>query len=137
MKFKHLLLALLFSLVSVAWGQEAPSQAPAPPSGTGRSQMRGEQRQKMMAMHKQQVEAMKADVEKMKASLATMKTNVATISDSSEKTRWQSNVDMWETMVGHMDQMVKHMESMGAGMGPGMMGPGGHPSSPPAEKKPE
>src|SRR5215469_13362888 len=32
MKFKHLLPALLFILVSVAWGQEAPSQAPAPPS---------------------------------------------------------------------------------------------------------
>jgi len=66
-----------------------------------------------------------------------MKTNVATISDPSEKVRWQSNVDMWETMVGHMDQMVKHMESMGPGMGPGMMGPGRHPPSPPAEKKPE
>jgi hypothetical protein len=38
--------------------------------------MRAEQRQNMMAMHKQQMEAMKVDVEKMKASLATMKTNV-------------------------------------------------------------
>ncbi|HVO63799.1 MAG TPA: hypothetical protein VMT53_22945 [Terriglobales bacterium] len=129
MKFNILLLAVLFTIVSVALAQEQ-SQAPAPPSGT-RSQMRAERRQKMMEMHKQQVEAMKADLEKMKSSLTAMKANVANISDAKEKARWQANVDMWETMVGHMDQMQKQMEWMGPGMHPGMMG------GPPSEQQPQ
>jgi TolA-binding protein len=135
MKFKTLLLAVLFTFVSVAWAQ-TQSQAPTSPGGPGsRSQMRAEHRQKMMEMHKQQMEAMKADVEKMKASLAQMKTNVQGITDAKEKARWQANVDMWETMVGHMDGMLKHTESMGLGMmGPGMGGP---PSPPQTEKPPQ
>ena len=49
MKFKSLLLVLLFTLMSVSWAQQAPSQVPASPSGPGgRSQMRAEQRQNMM-----------------------------------------------------------------------------------------
>ena len=137
MKLKSLLLALMFILTSLAWAQDAGSQAAPPTSGTGSSdQMRSEHRQQMTEMHRQQMEAMKADMEKMKPSLAQMKTNVAKISKPEEKGRWQTNVDMWEVLVGHMDQMLKHMESMG----PGMMhehGVGGPPSSPPVEKKPE
>ena len=137
MKLKSLLLVLMFILTSLAWAQNAPSQAPPPTSGTGsRDQMRSEHRQEMMEMHRQQMEAMRADVEKMKSSLDQMKANVAKISDPAEKGRWQTNADMWEVLVGHMDQMLKHMESMG----PGMMhehGRGGPPSSPPVEKKPE
>src|SRR5512140_767862 len=95
MKFKSLLLVLLFTLMSVSWAQQAPSQAPASPSGPGgRSQMRAEQRQKMMEMHKQEMDAMKADIEKMKSSLTQMKANVLTIRDPNELSRWRNNVDM-------------------------------------------
>jgi len=136
MRFHSFLLALLFTLTSLAWVQEGPSssQPPASPSGSaGHSQ----RHQEMMEMHKEQVEAMKVDVEKMESSLAQMKANVLTIKEPNELARWRNNVDMWETMVGHMDRMLKHMESMGPDMmGPAMMhhGMGGPPPSPPAEK---
>jgi hypothetical protein len=130
MKFKSVLLVLIFALTPMVWAQEA--QAPPPSTGT---QARPEHRQHMMEMHKQEMEAMKADVEKMKSALAQMKTNVAAIKDPNEKARWQTNVDMWETVVGHMERMQKHMESMGPGM---MHGPGpGGPPTPPSEKKPQ
>ena len=109
MKFKSLLLVLMFTLTSATWPQAAPSQAPASASSPTPSA----QHQKMMEMHKQQMEAMKADVEKMKSSLAQMKANLLTIKDTNEMARWRNNVDMWEVMVGHMDRMLKHMESMG------------------------
>ena len=132
MKFKSLLLILLFTLMSVSWVQQAPSQASASPSGSGgRSQMRAAHRQEIMELHIQQMEAMKADVEKMKASLAQMKANLLTIKDTNETARWRNNVDMWETMIGHMEQMQKHMESMPGMMGPGMGGP------PPSPKQPQ
>jgi hypothetical protein len=124
MKFKSLLLVLMFALTSAAWPQAAPSQTPASASGSTPSA----QHQQMMEMHKQQMEGMKADVEKMKSSLAQMKANLLTIKDTNEMARWRNNVDMWETMVGQMEQMQKHMDSM--------IGMGGSPSPPPAEKKP-
>src|ERR1700693_6084470 len=77
MKFKSLLLVLMFTLTSATWPQAAPSQAPASASGPTPSA----QHQEMMEMHKQQMEAMKADVEKMKSSLAQMKANLLTIKD--------------------------------------------------------
>jgi hypothetical protein len=135
MKYKILPLALLFTLASVAWGQDTQSQTPPSASGSGSQNLpRHENRQQMMEMHKQEIEAMKADVEKMKASLAEMKANLLTIRDMNELARWRNNVDMWETLVGHMDRMLQHMESMGAGMGPGMGLMGGPP---PSEKKPQ
>ncbi|MBZ5572725.1 MAG: hypothetical protein LAO09_12715 [Acidobacteriia bacterium] len=127
MKHKILLLALLFTLASVAWAQDTQSQAPASASKT---QTRSAHRQHMMEMHKQEMDAAKADVAKIKSSLEQMKANVAKISDADEKARWQANVDMWETLAGHMDRMLQHMESMGPGMGP-MGGP------PPSDKKPQ
>ena len=137
MKRISVLFVLMFLLTSLVWAQDASPQAPPSTGGPGsRDQMRSKHRQRMMEMHKQQMEAMRADMEKMKSSLAQMKANVAQISDPTEKGRWQTNVDMWDLLVGHMEQMLKHMESRG----PGMMndhGMGDHPSSPPAEKKPD
>jgi hypothetical protein len=128
MKFKSLLLVLMFTLTSATWPQAAPSQTP--PSAS--SPTPSAQHQKMMEMHKQQMEAMKADVEKMKSSLAQMKANLLTIKDTNEMARWRNNVDMWEVLVGHMDRMLESM-------GPGMMhrGVDGPAPSLPAEKKPE
>ena len=132
MKSKCFLLVLIFALTPVMRAQEKPAQTPPP----GGSEAQAEHRQKMMDMHKQEMEAMKADIGKMESSLDQMKTNVAAIKDSAEKARWQTNVDMWETVVTHMDRMQKSMESMGPGMMRGH-GMGGPPPSPPAEKKPE
>jgi TolA-binding protein len=139
MRFHTLLLAVIVSLTSLAWVQEAPpsSQTPASPSGSaGQGQTRSQHRHEMMEMHKEQVEEMKTDVEQLKSSLAQMKANILTIKEPNELARWRNNVDMWDKLVSHMDRMVKHMESMG----PDMMhehGMGGPPSPPPAEKKPE
>jgi hypothetical protein len=132
MMVKSLLLVLMFALTPAMRAQEKPAQAPPGP-GSG-DQMRAEHRQRMMAMHRQEMEAMKADIEKMKSSLAQMKAVVLTIRDPNELSLWRTNVDMWETVVHHMDRMQKSMESMGPGMmhGPGMGGP-----PPPAEKKPD
>jgi len=134
------LLALMLSVSAVAWAQgEATVPPPQPPlGGPGMTGPAGGPRQKMMEMHKQHLDAMKADVEKMKATLEQMKANVAKISDAGEKARWQNNVDLWAMMVGHMEQMLKEMDSMGPGMmGPGMMhhgGMGGPPANPPDQK---
>jgi hypothetical protein len=134
MKIKSLLLVLAFALAPAMRAQEKPAQAPPGP-GSG-DQMQAGHRQRMMAMHGQETEAMKADIERMKSSLAQMKAIVLTIRDPNELSLWRTNVDMWETVVAHMDRMQKSMESMGPGMmhGPGMGGP---PPAPPAEKKPE
>jgi len=136
MRFRSLLLAVLFTVTSLAWAQEvsASSQVAASPSGSA-DQAHSQGRHEMMEMHKQQMEAMKADVETMKSSLAQMKANVLTIKEPNELARWRNNVDMWETLVSHMDRMLKQMESMGPDMmhGPGMGGP---PSPSPAEGKP-
>ena len=137
MKFKSLLLVLMFTLTSATWSAGCAlasaciRKQPETPSA---------QHQKMMEMHKQQMEAMKADVEKMKSSLAQMKANLLTIKDTNEMARWRNNVDMWEVMVGHMDRMLEHMDSMESGMmAPGRMhrGMGGSPHSSPAERKRE
>ena len=89
MKRMTFLLSLMLILTSLVWAQDTSTQAPpstaAPGSG---DQMRNEHRQKMMEMHKHEIEAMKADMEKMKSSLQQMKTNVAKISDPAEKGRW-------------------------------------------------
>jgi hypothetical protein len=133
MRFHGLILAVLLTLTSLAWVQEAPSSLANTPISE-RLRRPNSDAQPASPRNDVQVEAMKADVEKMKSSLAQMKANVLTIKDVNELARWQDNVDMWEALVGHMDRMLKHMESMG----PGMMGPGmGGPPSPPAEKKPE
>jgi hypothetical protein len=106
------------------------SQAPAG------SQTRAEHRERMMEMHRQEMQAMKDDVQKMKSAVAEMKANLLTIKDTNELGRWRSNVDLWETMVGHIEQMQKRMEMMGPGtMGPGMMGPG--MGGPPPANKPQ
>jgi len=133
---RRALLAAMLCAASVAWGQ---GESPQPPmGGPGMTGPNGGQRQKMMEMHKQHLDAMKADVEKMKATLDQMKANVAKISDAGEKARWQSNVDLWTMMVGHMEHMMKEMDSLGPGMmGPGMMhhgGMGGPPPNPPDQK---
>jgi len=134
MKIKNFLLVLIFALTPAMWAQDGPPQAA---SGRGsRNQMRAEHLQKMMAMHKQEMEAARADIEKMKASLAQMKANVLMIRDPNELSRWRDNVDMWETVITHMDRMQQNMESMGPGMMHGH-GMGGSPPTPPSEKKPE
>jgi len=104
MRLKSLLVALMLTLASLAWGQDASPQAP--PSSTSGTQAPPGEHHQMMEMHKQHMEGMKADLEKMKASLEQMKANVAKISDPAEKARWQANVDMWQVMVGHMERMV-------------------------------
>src|ERR1019366_3185636 len=126
-----LLLAVILTLVSMAWAQSAPPQTPPPKQGA-------EHHHKMMEMDKQHMEAMKADVDKMKASLEQLKANVAKISEPTEKARWQANVDMWSVMVGHMEQMSKHMEAMGPRKGEMMHhhDMGSSPPTPPTEPKP-
>jgi len=104
MRLKSLLLVLMLTLASFAWGQDASPQAP--PSSTSGTQATPGEHHQMMEMHQQHMEAMKADLEKMKASLEQMRTNVAKISDPAEKARWQANVDMWQVMVGHMERMA-------------------------------
>jgi hypothetical protein len=111
MKLKSFLLVLVFALTSLMWTQSAPVQATAPCGG----QLRAEQRQDVMEIHKQEMKVMKADMEKMKSSLAQMKANLLTIRDGNDLDRWRNNVDMWEVLVGQMDRMLKHMESMGPG----------------------
>ena len=134
MKFKSSLLVLAFALTPAMWAQEKPAQAPPGPGAE--SQMRAEHRQRMMEMHEQEMEAMRADIGRMKSSLAEMKAVVLTIRDPNELSLWRSNVDMWETVVARMDRMQKSMESMGPGMvhGPGMGGP---PPAPPTGRKPD
>ena len=67
MKIKSFLLVLIFAQTPAMWAQEKPAQAPLGP-GSG-NQMRAEHRQKMLEVHKQEIEAVRADIEKMKASL--------------------------------------------------------------------
>jgi hypothetical protein len=141
MNRKSVLLTVILTLVSVAWGQTQNAPPAAPPAKGGPGQM-GMEQHKMMEMHKQGLEAMKADLDKMKASLEQLKGNVAKISDSAEKARWQANVDLWTVMVGHMEQMMKHMDAMGPeGMEHhGMMHHGGMDAPlppPPTEAKPQ
>jgi len=132
MRLKSLLFVLAFALAPVMRAQERPAQTP-PPGGSG---AQAEHRQKMMDMHRQETEAMRADIGRMKSSLAQMKAVVLAIRDPNELSLWRTNVDMWETVVAHLDRMQRSMESMGPGMmhGPGMGGP---PPAPPAEKKPQ
>ena len=132
MKIKGSLLVLAFALTPVIRAQERPAQAPPGP-GSG-DQMRAEHRQHVMAMHRQEMEAMRADIERMKSSLAQIKAIVLTIRDLNELSLWRTNVDMWETVVTHMDRMQGNMESIGPGM---MHEPGMGVPPPPAEKKPE
>jgi hypothetical protein len=132
MNTKNLLLVLMIALAPPMWAQDKLTQA-SPGAGAG-SQMRAEQRQKMMGTHKQEMEAMRADIEKMKSSLAQMKANLFTIKDTNEFSRWRDNVDLWETVITHMDRLQKNMESMEPGMMQGH-GVGGVP--PVLGKKPE
>jgi hypothetical protein len=60
MKLKSLLLVLIFALTPLICAQDAPAQAPA--GAGGGNQVRAEHRKKMMEMHKQEMDAMKADV---------------------------------------------------------------------------
>jgi hypothetical protein len=134
MKARYFLLVLMFALASATWAQDKLAQAP-PGSGSG-NQMRAEQRQKMIEIHKQEMEGMRTDIEKMKASLAQMKANLFTIKDTNEFSRWRDNVDMWELVITQMDRMQKNMESMEPGMMRGH-GMGGPPPALPTGKKPE
>jgi hypothetical protein len=69
MKHKILPLALLFTLASMVWAQDTQSQTSASKSGSmSKTQTPSTDRQQMMEMHKEEMEAIKADVEKMKAS---------------------------------------------------------------------
>jgi hypothetical protein len=133
MKTRDFLLVVMFALVSAMWAQDKLAQAPPGP-GTG-NQMRAEERQTMIEMHKEEMEGMRTDIEKMKASLAQMKANLFTIKDTNEFSRWRDNVDMWELVITQMDRM-QNMESMGPGMMQGH-GMGGPPPPPPFGKKPE
>jgi hypothetical protein len=134
MKIKGFVLVLIFALTPALWAQDKPAQAPPGPSSG--NQMRAEYRPKMMEMHKQEMEAMRADIGKMKSLLAQMKAIILTIRDPNELSLWRTNVDMWETVVTHMDRMQKNMESMRPGMMHGQ-GVGSPPPTPPTEKKPE
>jgi hypothetical protein len=134
MKTRDFLLVVMFALASAMWAQDKITQAPAG-SGTG-NQMRAEERQKMIEMHKEEMEGMRTDIGKMKASLAQMKANLFTIKDTNEFSRWRDNVDMWELVIAQMDRMQKNMESMGPGMMQGH-GMGAPPPAPPSGKKPE
>jgi hypothetical protein len=160
MKRNKLLSIALLLMTSLIWAQGAPSgqqsstgtqaetQTPSP--GTGQ---RAQRHERMKAMCKEHMEAMKTDVQKMHSAFDQMKANVATISNADEKARWQANVDMWQTVVDHHDQMLKHMEGaqstgMGCGMMMGEMGMGGPhhhgmgpgapaTPAPPSETKPQ
>jgi hypothetical protein len=134
MKTRDFLLVVMFALASAMWAQDKLAQAP-PGSGTG-NQMRTEQCQKMIEMHKYEMEGMRTDIEKMKASLAQLKANLFTIKDTNEFSRWRDNVDMWELVITRMDRMQKNMESMWPDrmQGDGMGVP---PAAPPTGKKPE
>ena len=59
MKINGLLLALIFALTPGMWAQDKPTQAP--PGSSSGNQMRAEYRQKMMEIHKQEMEAVRAD----------------------------------------------------------------------------
>jgi hypothetical protein len=133
MKPSSFLVILLLVVASLAWGQDAPppgqqssggkqagsAQAPA---SEGPASHRTQRRERMEAMCKEHIEAMKTDVQKMHSAFDRMKGDVATISNPDEKARWQANLDMWQTVVDHHDQMLKHMQDAQAnGMGCSMM----------------
>jgi hypothetical protein len=124
MKIKSFLLVLIFALATAVLAQDKVAQVP-PGS---------EHRQKMMEMHKQEMEAVRADIAKMKLSLAQMQANLLTIRDTNELSRWRDNVDMWETMITLMERTQKNLESMEPGM---IQDHGGAPPGPSTGKKPE
>ena len=108
MNLKNFFFVLLFAVTPILWAQDQ-QQNPRPFGG---NQATAGLPERIIQMHKQEIEAMKADIEKMKSSLGQMKTNVAAIKDSAEKARWQTSVDMWETVINHMDRTERQMEAM-------------------------
>jgi len=162
MKASSFLLTILLVVVPLTWGQSATSTSSSQSSsGTqaGSTQTtapgpRAARRERMRAMSKEHLEAMKSEVQKMHSAFDRMKSNVAAIANADEKERWQANLDMWEIVVQHHDQMLKHMEDAQAsgmgcgmmmgdmGMGGGMMGhhgmgPMNAPPTPPPATKPQ
>ncbi len=132
MKFGSFVFVLVLVISLAAWAQDAPSSQQSSTRAQAGSGQRAasnvaagqgaQHRERMQAMCREHIEAMKNDVQKMHSAFDKMKGNIAGIGNADEKALWQANLDMWQIVIDQHDQMLKHMqEAQAKGVGCGMM----------------